>query len=64
MHRSGSALCVLVLEAVAPHDRVWPVYAEDAGSMHYSTLSATNVRNVAELNLAWQCKTGEGPPQA
>lgn len=39
----------------------WPVYGGDPGGQKYSTLTQINRENVAQLQMAWQWKTGEQP---
>src|SRR5882762_9448048 len=61
--RLASALSFggLVLLAASPHDREWPYYGNDQGGSRYSPLTEVNKKNVGELKLAWQWKTGERP---
>ncbi|MEN8160026.1 MAG: pyrroloquinoline quinone-dependent dehydrogenase [Myxococcota bacterium] len=45
----------------------WPIYAGDAGGQRYSPLVEIDRGNVAELEVAWQIRTGDldaepGPP--
>src|SRR5438132_1437557 len=37
----------------------WPEYLGDAGRRHFSPLTEIDVRNVAQLKLAWEYHTGE-----
>jgi quinoprotein glucose dehydrogenase len=41
----------------------WPAYGGDQGGMKYSALAQINRDNIAQLQTAWEWKTGEQPLQ-
>ncbi|TWT60564.1 pyrroloquinoline quinone-dependent dehydrogenase [Rubinisphaera italica] len=45
--------------AIAQENADWMTVGGDRGNMRYSTLSQINQENVAQLDLAWEYKTGE-----
>jgi len=50
-----------VLRPAGPNAEEWPYAGGDQGSIKYSTLTQINQKNVSQLKLAWQWKTGEQP---
>jgi quinoprotein glucose dehydrogenase len=57
----------LLLAAPAAAQSDWPVYAGDAGGQRFSPLDQVTRANVAQLEVAWQIRTGDldadpGPP--
>jgi len=50
-----------VLRPAEPKAVEWPYAGGDQGSTKYSTLTQINAKNVSQLKLAWQWKTGEVP---
>ncbi len=57
----------LALAAAASAQGDWPVYAGDAGGQRFSPLDQIDRSNVAQLEVAWQIRTGDldadpGPP--
>jgi quinoprotein glucose dehydrogenase len=60
------ALCCAAPATAAEAD--WPVYAGDAGGQRFSPLDQIARSNVAQLEVAWQIRTGDldadpGPPE-
>jgi quinoprotein glucose dehydrogenase len=47
-----------VAHAQSAPDAGWPNYGNDAGGARYSSASQINRENVAQLKLAWTCRTG------
>ncbi|HLZ87793.1 MAG TPA: PQQ-binding-like beta-propeller repeat protein, partial [Puia sp.] len=45
--------------AVSAQDGSWSCYGQNAGGSRYSALRQINSRNVAQLKVAWTCRTGE-----
>jgi quinoprotein glucose dehydrogenase len=63
--RAVALVALLLVAPAAAQD--WPVYAGDAGGQRYSPLDQISRANVAQLELAWQIRTGDldvepGPP--
>jgi quinoprotein glucose dehydrogenase len=64
MRAIATALLLLAVPAAAED---WPVYAGDAGGQRFSPLDQISRANVAQLEVAWQIRTGDldvepGPP--
>jgi quinoprotein glucose dehydrogenase len=60
-------LLVLLLATPAAAGGDWPLYAGDAGGQRFSPLEQITRANVAQLEVAWQIRTGDldaepGPP--
>ncbi|MEM8732603.1 MAG: pyrroloquinoline quinone-dependent dehydrogenase [Planctomycetota bacterium] len=53
------AFLACTLAGVAKAQDDWLAVGGDRGGMRYSTLSQVNTENVAQLELAWEYKTGE-----
>jgi len=67
MRGSFVALVVLACAAPAAAQNDWPFYAGDAGGQRWSPLAQIDRANVAQLEVAWQIRTGDldadpGPP--
>ena len=63
-----AAACVILLPVSvaaqkAPAPVEWPYYGGDQGGMKYSPLTQINRETVAQLQPAWEWKTGEQPLQ-
>jgi quinoprotein glucose dehydrogenase len=63
--RAIIAVALLLAAPAAAQD--WPVYAGDAGGQRFSPLDQISRANVAQLEVAWQIRTGDvdvepGPP--
>lgn len=58
--RLTAAISLLSLTLTAPAEsEKWSHYGGDPGGQQYSALAQINVRNVGELEVAWQYRTGE-----
>jgi quinoprotein glucose dehydrogenase len=68
MSRTALAFVALLLALKAPAaDEGWPRYGNDDGGMRHSSLTQIDRANVADLQVAWQYRTGvdgEGFSQA
>ena len=60
---AGCGLCLSTLASGQKPGKVveWPAYGNDQGGMKYSPLTQVNRDNVAQLQTAWEWKTGEQP---